>query len=128
MRSTVARSAVSTLLTAWLLLCVSVCAAPVRAESAIPRPEGIRSDVNFWIRVYSEVTTNEGFLHDERNLGVVYEAVKFAAGSSPRDRQRLVDDRRDQIIDAMRRIIIALATQEGRDGLSADDKRILSLW
>ena len=39
-----------------------------RADS-IPRPEGIQSDVNFWIRVYTEVTTNEGFLHDERNLG-----------------------------------------------------------
>ena len=25
-------------------------------------------DVNFWIRVYTEVNTNEGFLHDERNL------------------------------------------------------------
>jgi membrane-bound lytic murein transglycosylase D len=38
-----------------------------RADS-IPRPEGIQADVNFWIRVYTEVTTNEGFLHDERNL------------------------------------------------------------
>src|SRR3954471_463767 len=114
-------------------LCLALLTATLLANSAsaaetIPRPEGIQTDVNFWIRVYSEVTTNEGFLHDERNLGVVYEAVKFAAGSSPRDRQRLVDDRRDQIIDAMRRIIIALATQEGRDALSAEDKKILAMW
>src|SRR6476659_521151 len=126
MRSTVVRSPVSTLLAAWLLLCVSSLAASVRAESVIPRPEGIQSDVNFWVRVYSEVTTNEGFLHDERNLSVIYETVKFSAGSSPRDRQRYVDDRRDRTVDALRRIIQALPTEAGRDALSADDNRILA--
>ena len=46
-------------------------ASPMLARGeAIPRPEGIQQDVNFWIRVYTEVNTNEGFLHDERNLGV----------------------------------------------------------
>ena len=71
-------------------------ATPMLARSeAIPRPEGIQQDVNFWIRVYTEVNTNEGFLHDERNLGVVYDTLKFSAGSSPRDRQRMVDERRD---------------------------------
>src|SRR3954471_7016981 len=78
-----------------------------QAES-IPRPEGIQQDVNFWVRVYTEVTTNEGLLHDERNLGVVYDTLKFGAGTSPRDRQRLVDDRRDRYIAALRRISAAL--------------------
>src|SRR6478752_10806039 len=98
-----------------------------RAES-IPRPEGIQADVNFWIRVYTEVTTNEGFLHDERNLAVVYDTIKFGAGTSPRDRQRLVDDRRDVYVAALRRIAAALPTEEGRNGLSADDKKLLELW
>src|SRR4051812_43341908 len=89
----------------------------------IPRPEGIQQDVNFWIRVYTEVTTNEGFLHDERNLGVVYDTLKFSPGSSPRDRQRLVDDRRDLYIAALRRIIAALPAEATREALSADDKR-----
>src|SRR3982750_805137 len=81
----------------------------------IPRPEGIQSDVNFWIRVYSEVTTNEGFLHDERNLSVVYETLKFGAGTSARDRQRMVDDHRDRHIAALRRILVALPTESGRE-------------
>jgi len=99
----------------------------VRAES-IPRPEGIRQDVSFWVRVYTEVTTNEGLLHDERNLGVVYESLKFGAGTSPRDRQRQVDERRDRYIAALRRIIAALPSEADRDALSAEDKRILALW
>jgi len=103
--------------------------APMAAQSeSIPRPEGIQQDVNFWIRVYTEVTTNEGLLHDERNLSVVYDALKFGAGTSPRDRQRLVDDRRDRYIAALRRISAALPSESDRDALSAEDKRILALW
>src|SRR4051812_39172529 len=98
-----------------------------RAET-IPRPEGIQDDVNFWIRVYTEVTTNEGYLHDERNLAVVYDTIKFGAGTSPRERQRLVDDRRDLHIAALRRIAAALPTEDGRNGLSAEDKKLLALW
>ncbi len=114
---------------ALLLPVFSILAIPANgAPSAIPRPEGIQQDVNFWIRVYTEVTTNEGFLHDERNLAVVYDRLQFSAGSSPRDRQRLVDDRRDQHIAALRRIVAALPTEAGRESLSADDKKMLALW
>src|SRR3954471_3072189 len=107
-------------------LCLALLTATLLANSAsaaetIPRPEGIQPDVNFWIRVYTEVTTNGGFLHDERNLAVVYDTVKFDAGTSPRDRQKFVDDRRDRHIAALRRIIAALPTEAGRDALSADD-------
>src|SRR5687767_15935046 len=84
--------------------------ATARANS-IPRPAGIQDDVNFWIRVYTEVTTNEGFLHDERNLAVVYDTLKFGAGTSSRDRQRQVDERRDRHIAALRRIAGALDSQ-----------------
>jgi membrane-bound lytic murein transglycosylase D len=101
---------------------------PVLARDTIPRPEGIQQDVNFWIRVYTEVTTNEGFLHDERNLGVVYDTLKFSAGSSPRDRQRMVDERRDRHIEALRRIIAALPADASREALSAEDRRLLAMW
>jgi len=101
---------------------------PLLAADSIPRPEGIQSDVNFWIRVYTEVNTNEGFLHDERNLSVVYDTLKFGAGGSSRERQRVVDDRRDRHIAALRRIIEALPTEAGREALSAEDKRILAMW
>jgi len=109
-----------------LAVCLTASMA-VRADS-IPRPEGIQPDVNFWIRVYTEVTTNEGFLHDERNLTVVYDTLKFGAGTSPRERQRQVDDRRDRHIASLRRIIAALPTEAGREALSDEDKRLLALW
>ncbi|HEY5755504.1 MAG TPA: lytic transglycosylase domain-containing protein, partial [Steroidobacter sp.] len=116
-----ARSAIAALLV--------MLASPMLARGeAIPRPEGIQQDVNFWIRVYTEVNTNEGFLHDERNLGVVYDTLKFSTGSSSRDRQRMVDERRDRHISALRRIIAALPAEATREALSTDDKRLLALW
>src|SRR5687767_16037182 len=103
--------------------------APATARAAsIPRPEGIQTDVNFWIRVYTEVTTNVGFLHDERNLAVIYDTLKFGAGTSSRERQRLVDDRREKHIATLRRIAAALPSEAERQGLSEEDKRVLAMW
>ena len=116
------RAAVSAL--AALLLMAPL---PSLAQSQIPRPAGIQEDVNFWIRVYTEVTTNEGLLHDERNLAIVYDTVKFGSTSS-RDRQRLVDEKRDRHIATLRRIIAALPTEAGREALSAEDKKLLAMW
>ena len=59
---------------------------------------------------------------------MVYDTLKFSAGSSSRDRQRMVDERRDRHIAALRRIIAALPTEATREALSADDKRLLALW
>jgi membrane-bound lytic murein transglycosylase D len=112
-----------------LLAMLATLAGPVFARGEkIPRPEGIQQDVNFWVRVYTEVTTNEGLLHDERNLSVVYDTLKFSAGSSSRDRQRLVDDRRDKHIAALRRIIAALPSEASREALSAEDQKVLALF
>ncbi len=58
-------------------------AARWRRKSPVPRPPGLERDVQFWIRVYTEVTTNGGFLHDDRNLAVVYEKFQFASRTSP---------------------------------------------
>ena len=43
---------------AWgLAFAFSLTASIVARAEAIPRPEGIQQDVNFWVRVYTEVTT-----------------------------------------------------------------------
>src|SRR5215207_1598193 len=87
-----------------LLAMLVVFTAPIVARSeSIPRPVGIQPDVNFWIRVYTEVTTNEGLLHDERNLAVVYDTLKFSPGTAPRERQRMVDEQRDKHVAALQR-------------------------
>jgi membrane-bound lytic murein transglycosylase D len=89
----------------------------------MPRPPELERDVQFWIRVYSEVDTNGGFLHDQYNLAVVYETLHFAPNTSPHEREHSVDQARSRYAAALRRIAAA------KDGpLSDDDKRIKDMW
>src|ERR1700752_831431 len=93
----------------WLLrlLLVWLAALPVWAadsSAVMPRPPELERDVQFWIRVYSEVDTNGGFLHDQYNLAVVYETLHFAPNPSPREREHLVDQARSRYAAALRRI------------------------
>jgi membrane-bound lytic murein transglycosylase D len=91
--------------------------------AVMPRPPELERDVQFWIRVYSEVDTNGGFLHDQYNLAVVYETLHFPPNTSPRERERTVDQARSRYAAALRRIAAA------KDGaLSDDDQRIKTMW
>ena len=89
----------------------------------MPRPPELQRDVDFWVRVYSQIDTNSGFLHDQYNLGVVYDTLHFGANSSPGERERQVDADRERIAAALRRIAAA-----GDAPLSADDQKIRDLW
>jgi membrane-bound lytic murein transglycosylase D len=93
------------------------------ADDAMPRPLQLERDVQFWIRVYTQIDTNAGYLHDQSNLGVVYETLHFQT-TLPSERQRQVDEARERIAAALRRI--AAAGDAGE--LSADDQRIKALW
>jgi membrane-bound lytic murein transglycosylase D len=89
----------------------------------MPRPAALEPDVEFWIRVYTQVDTNAGFLHDQYNLGVVYDTVRFAPDSSQSAREREVDAHRAAIAAALRRIAAAPDSP-----LSPEDQRIRDLW
>jgi len=102
---------------------LSVLAPARAAEDPIPRPPELERDVQFWIRVYTQIDTDSGLLHDQYNLGVVYETVHFAADTAPRERQREVDDARERIGLALRRI-----AESGDTPLSPEDERIKDLW
>jgi membrane-bound lytic murein transglycosylase D len=93
------------------------------SSTVMPRPPELERDVQFWIRVYSEVDTNGGFLHDQYNLAVVYEKLHFAPNTSPHERERIVDQARSRYAAALRRIAAA------KDGpLSDEDKHIKDMW
>src|SRR5690242_8735582 len=55
------------------------------ADTVMPRPKALERDVQFWVRVYTQVDTNGGFLHDQYNLSVIYETLHFSPNTSPRE-------------------------------------------
>jgi LysM repeat protein len=118
----VARAGLTRLLLGGVLVLLAATRV-LAAEDPMPRPPELERDVQFWIRVYSEVDTNGGFLHDERNLAVVYEKLHFAPNTSPREREKILDQGKARYTAALRRIAAA-----NGGPLSEDDQRILEMW
>jgi membrane-bound lytic murein transglycosylase D len=109
----------------WLAACISVLAATsvVAADNPVPRPPQLERDVQFWVRVYTQIDTNSGFLHDQYNLAVVYDTLHFPPDTVSAEREKLVEAARDRYGAALRRIADA-----GDTPLAADDQRIKDLW
>lgn len=80
-----------------------------------PRPVELQPAVDFWTRVYTEVDTRSGFLHDSQNLSVIYERMSL-------DR-RAIEARREQIREDLR----VLGTGKRTD-LTRSQQDILALW
>src|SRR4051812_31795335 len=64
-------------------------------ESLFPRPAELEPAVQFWTRVYTEVDTHSGFIHDDLRLDIVYETIKVAEDLSPRERKRHIEHASD---------------------------------
>ncbi|HTT01168.1 MAG TPA: LysM peptidoglycan-binding domain-containing protein [Steroidobacteraceae bacterium] len=112
----------------WWIALFAACAlalvpfGAVADDAAFPQPAALQRDVDFWIRVYSQIDTNSGFLHDENNLAVVYDTLHFAPATSPRAREHEVEAARDHVIAALKRIATAEVP------LAPEDQHIHDLW
>ena len=80
-----------------------------------PRPDELKPAIDFWVRVYTEVDTQSGFLHDSQHLDVIYTDLIL--------NRRMIETRRSQIQEDLR----VLATGE-RDQLTDSQREILALW
>lgn len=65
-----------------------------RQAEHFPLPDALQPDVRFWIRVYTEVTTQQGLIHDRTHLGIVYEILDLPPGSSFKEREQLIKKRK----------------------------------
>jgi membrane-bound lytic murein transglycosylase D len=93
------------------------------AEALFPRPPELEPDVQFWRSIFTVYSIDEGVLHDNRNLAVVYETVPMPASTSRQSRNRKVQQRREYY----QKILRTLAAGK-RNGLSAEEQRVLALW
>ena len=106
-----------------LLLFMGLAAQPALSEETFPLPEELQPDVDFWVSVFTRYGTDEGVLHDNRKLGVVYERIDLPEGISRKERNRRIKKRRE----ALKRILTTLADGK-RNNLSAEEARVLALW
>jgi membrane-bound lytic murein transglycosylase D len=80
-----------------------------------PRPAELEPAIEFWVKVYTDVDTSSGFLHDSENLAVIYAKLDF-------DTQE-IEVQRQQVKDAL----LTLASGKRTD-LTTNQENILSLW
>jgi membrane-bound lytic murein transglycosylase D len=96
--------------------------APIQADPRhFPRPASIDGRVRFWVRVFGEVETNEGFVHDARRPEIVYDVVRWPKNQS----ESMASQRYQRAQAQVREILKRLAT---RGPVTAEEKRILALF
>ena len=106
----------------WLLLLLFTFGA-VHAEETFPLPPELQRDVDFWVEIFAHYTTDQGVLHDSRNLAIVYEHIDFPTDLGRRDRQRRVKKRREQL-----QLLLRSLASGKRTNLNAEQARVLALW
>jgi membrane-bound lytic murein transglycosylase D len=109
----------------WLTLALLLapfiwCSVRADASDAFAYPPELEPDVRFWIRVYTEVTTDQGLLHDDWYLGLVYEALRFDPSDSPRQRERIVEQAKARYAALLRRFAAG-----DTENLTPHERRIL---
>jgi membrane-bound lytic murein transglycosylase D len=107
-----------------LALFLAAASTPFANDTALfPKPATLQRDVNFWVSIFTEYSTTEGVLHDNRNLAVVYEKIDLPENASRRTRNRLSKARRQHY----QKILRTLANGK-RDKLTAEEYRVLEMW
>ena len=99
----------------FLAILIWPLAANAQSPDLFPRPPEIEPAVNFWLKVYTEINTRNGFLHDARNLSVIYETVAY--------NQRAIGNARNRIRDDLR-----VLGGGKRSDLTAGQQEILALF
>jgi len=104
-------------------LACALASAALAAPEDFPKPSSLVPRVAFWKRVYSEVGTDGGLLHDPDDLSLVYEKVSLPTGRWDRTSQRHVETRKRHVAQVLRNL-----ARGKRSDLTEDEQRILALF
>ena len=85
-------------------------------------PESLEPNVKFWIHVFAKLEGGSGVLHDDEDLGIIYETLKPLPRGKER-RRSLIRRKREYY----KGILSRLANGK-RSGLTQDEKRVLAMF
>jgi membrane-bound lytic murein transglycosylase D len=96
---------------------------PALAGDTLPRPAGLEPDIGFWRLVFTDVSSTQVVVHDNRYLGVVYERFDIPAGATDSTRRRMMDTAAARYEGILKKLAAGK-----RSGLSTEEARVLALW
>lgn len=105
-----------------MMLALALIPATASAAGDLPVPEGLRTEIDFWKRVFGAEGRDTGLVHDNLYVGVVYGEVSLK-GLSPRARRSAI---RAAVRD-YRNVLQRLADRRPRN-LSEKEQRVLDAW
>lgn len=94
----------------------------VAASEEFPIDPALQVQVDFWKRIYSEVRGHEAFLHDERDLSVIYKKINFQ-GLSRRAKRNFIRKEKREIRQTLLSILKKIR-KESSPTFSEEEKRI----
>ena len=103
-----------------ILLPLGTCG--LAAAPRLTLPARLDRDVSFWVRVYTQIGSDAGFLYDKYHLRVIYATLCFAPDSSPLQRQQHIEHAVERLKAELRQIA------SGQGPLTRAEEHIKALW
>jgi len=116
------RSAVAIAVAAALHVALAARPAAATPNDLFPRPPGIHARIALWTRVYAEVDTNGGLIHDSEELDVVYEVIRWPKSISGAEEERRIARAKNHYAAVLNRLA------DGGTNLTPEERRVLALF
>ena len=102
--------------------CAELIAGDTRA-ALFPRPSELVPATLFWTRVYTDLDSASGIIHDSRKLDVVYQTLYLNPDAPPTNQSRDIE----KTLESYRTALLSLASGKRR-GLTAIEQQALLPW
>jgi hypothetical protein len=79
----------------------------------------LQKNVNFWVRIYSEFSSNQGLIHDAKYIDHVYEVLVFTG--STRENARLIKKQKQKWKDLL---LSVHRKQNEPDKMNEEERRV----
>lgn len=77
------------------------------SKDAFKTPKGMEERVEFWKRIYTEFTSDQGVIHNAENIGEVYKKVDFSdiVNNSSLTRRQMEKEKQNRV-DSLKKIVL----------------------
>ena len=95
------------------------------ADLDFPSYPSIKPNVDFWIKIFAHTSKSQGVIHDNKNLGIIYEVVRFDASNTVRGNKK---NKKIKKAANKKYKTILIKLSQGKKPISKEGKRVAKLF
>ncbi|MBF0565649.1 MAG: transglycosylase SLT domain-containing protein [Nitrospirae bacterium] len=96
-------------------------------RALFPYPDELKPQVNFWIKIFTQYTTKQVVIHDNRYMDIIYAAVELSDVPAPVKGKKQATNPEAERYKIILRKLDALKPGEA-DSLTGDEQRVYNLF